>query len=322
MAMINQERIKNFGRVGVLMGGTSTEREISLKSGQAVFKALNESGIEAVSIDIKTDNIDDNRNLLNSHKINCAFLALHGRFGEDGQIQRILESMKLPYTGSGVLASELAMDKVASRRIFEKNNLNVPAFKVVNRGLDWEDFLRNLDFSLPLVIKPASHGSSIGLSIISEKKDLPLALESAFSYDERVIIEEYILGREVTVGILGNEALPVIEIIPKKSFFDYEAKYKPGMTEYVVPAELENDIAGHIQESALKAHQVLGCSGCSRVDMILNKKDLPFVLEVNTIPGLTDISLLPKAAKKVGISFCELCIKLIELAYEKDQSHD
>ena len=313
----NSRTKKEFGKVGVLMGGPSTEREISLKSGKAVYEALKQSGLEVIAIDIKTDSIEENIRLIESCKIDCAFLALHGRFGEDGQIQEILESVKIPYTGSGVLASRLAMDKVASRKIFQANGLNVPKYKIVEKAsytLDWEV---NNNLKLPLVIKPATHGSSIGLSIIDKQEDLDKAVSLAFAFDERIIIEEYVEGREVTVGILKEQPLPVIEIIPKRRFFDYEAKYTPGMTDYEVPAKLEESIAREVKKAALSAHKLLGCSGCSRVDMILSKDNLPFVLEVNTIPGLTNTSLLPRAAKTQGIEFNELCLKLIKLAYEK-----
>jgi D-alanine-D-alanine ligase len=310
----NSRTNNEFGRIGVLMGGPSTEREISLKSGKAVCVALRESGLKVLDIDIKTDSIEENISLIKSHKINCAFLALHGRFGEDGQMQRILEIIKIPYTGSGVEASRLAMDKVASRKIFQAHGLKVPKYRVVDKPPT--DYNLDNDLGLPLVIKPATHGSSIGLSIIDKEEDLSSAMDLAFTFDEKIIIEEYIRGREVTVGILDESALPVIEIIPKKMFFDYEAKYQSGLTDYVVPAKLQEQIAQSIKEAALKAHKLLGCFGCSRVDMILNNDNLVYVLEVNTIPGLTNTSLLPKAAKCVGIEFNELCLKLITLAYE------
>lgn len=316
-----------IGRIGVLMGGSSSEREISLKSGKAVYETLKQSSLQAVPIDIKTDNVEEIINLIKSHNIDCAFLALHGRFGEDGQIQQILEILKIPYTGSGVEASRLAMDKIASRRIFETAGLNVPKYKVVDKphpvreergkssyDADWKT---NHNLGLPLVIKPATQGSSIGLSIIDKKENLDRAVDLAFTFDKNVIIEEYITGREMTVGILDDHALPVIEIIPKKKFFDYEAKYQPGMTDYIVPAQLKENIAQRIKTAALSAHKLLGCLGCSRVDIILNKKDLPVVLELNSIPGLTETSLLPKAAASEGIEFKELCLKLIKLAYEK-----
>lgn len=310
---------KRFGKIGVLMGGPSTEREISLKSGKAVHEALKENGFDAVGIDIINGKKQDNIRLIKSRKISCAFLALHGRFGEDGQIQRILETLKIPYTGSGVRASKLAMDKVSSRRIFEAAGLNVPGYKVINKSTyrqkKGEMILNGLD--LPLVIKPAAGGSSIGLSIIEKEVDLESALKSAFAFDDRVIVEEYIAGRELTVGILEDCALPVIEIVPKKKFFDFEAKYTCGLTEYIVPAEIEERLARKIKRIALTCHRLLGCLGFSRVDIILDKDNRVFVLEVNTIPGLTNTSLLPKAARIVGIEFNELCLKLTQSAYEK-----
>ena len=308
-----------FGKIGVLMGGPSTEREISLKSGNAVYEALRRSGVETVAIDITTDSTEGNIRLIKSHKVDCAFLALHGRFGEDGQIQGILDSIKIPYTGSGAQASRLAMDKIASLGIFELNGLKVPRYSVLEKSSYRPDWKTDNGLGFPLVIKPANHGSSIGLSIIDDSKDLNAAVDLALSFDSRAIIQEYIPGREVTVGILDEKVLPVIEIVPKKRFFDFEAKYKAGMTDYIVPAELEEVVAEKVQAVALSAHKLLGCFACSRVDIIL-KDNSPFVLEINTIPGFTSTSLLPMAAKKIGIEFEELCLKLVRLAYEKKQS--
>lgn len=308
---------KDFGRVGVLMAGPSSEKKVSLKSGHAVLNALREAGVDAIPVIIKNDSINDNIRLLKSKNIDCAFIALHGAFGEDGGIQSILNRLKIPYTGSGVCASKLAMDKVASRNIFKKHGLDVPRSYVIKRN-----FYKGKSpciSSLPLVVKPASHGSSIGLSIVNSKKNIPSAIKLAFKFDKRIIIEEYIRGRELTVGILDDKALPVVEIFPKHFFFDYQAKYKKGLTDYVVPAKLPKAIAEKVKGKALLAHKLLGCSGCSRVDIILDAENKPFVLEVNTIPGFTSTSLLPKAANQAGISFNQLCIKLISLAYEKTQ---
>jgi D-alanine-D-alanine ligase len=306
-----------LGRVGVLMGGPSTEREISLKSGKAVFENLRQLGLDAIAIDIKTSNTSENIRLISSHKIDCAFIALHGLFGEDGQIQEILDGLNIPYTGSRMLASRLAMDKIATRKICQIHGLPVPKYHILDRfsySTNWE---LPENFSLPLVVKPATHGSSIGLSIIDDKKDIDKAISLAFGFDGIILIEEYIKGREVTVGILDKIALPVIEIIPKKRFFDFEAKYQPGMTEYIVPARLEEEISRKIQETAMKVHKLLGCVGCSRVDMILDNANNPVVLELNSIPGFTPTSLLPKAAKVAGIDFPQLCLRLLELAYKK-----
>jgi D-alanine-D-alanine ligase len=299
------------------MGGPSTEREISLKSGKAVCEALKLLNLKVIPIDIKTDNIEENIRLIKSHKIDCAFIALHGRFGEDGQIQEILDTLNIPYTGSGTLASRLAMDKVYSRKICEVYGLPVPRYEILDKSTYHPNWKVDNSLNFPLVVKPATHGSSIGLSITDNKEELDEAVDLAFGFDERILIEEYIGGREVTVGILDNMALPVIEVIPKKRFFDYEAKYQSGMTDYVVPAQLKGDIAKKVQQIAMSMHQLLGCFGCSRVDMILSEDNVPFVLELNSIPGLTPTSLLPKAAKVAGVEFTQLCIKLIKLAYER-----
>jgi len=307
-----------FGKVGVLMAGPSTEKKISLKSGHAVCIALKKSGYSVVPVIIKTDRTQDNIRLLKLKKIDCAFIALHGRFGEDGGIQKILSLLKIPYTGSGIKASRLAMDKIASRKIFQRHGLKVPRSKILNK--DSYDVVNTGSLKLPLVVKPATHGSSIGLSIVEEAKDIPNAINQAFKFDRRILIEEYIKGRELTVGILEDKAMPVIEIIPKRIFFDYQAKYKKGLTNYIVPAKLNPVVTRRVKKAALDSHKLLGCFGCSRVDIILNEKNEPFVLEVNTIPGLTSTSLLPKAAKKLRISFTALCLKLIRLAYEKTQS--
>lgn len=311
--------LEKFGKIGVLMGGPSSEREISFKSGQAVSGALRESGLEVVDIDIKTSDKEEGARLISSRGIDCAFIALHGYFGEDGQIQEALESLKIPYTGSGVEASRLAMDKFLSRQVFERGGLKVPNCCLIEKNSynSRKAFAGVLDF--PLVVKPAGEGSSIGLSIVADRDSLDKAVDEAFGFDSRVIIEEYIEGREFTVGLLDQEALPVVEIVPKTRFFDYEAKYQPGRTDYFLPARLSQRVTEGIQQAALRAHNLLGCQGCSRVDIILNKSNSAEILEVNTIPGFTATSLLPKAAKAAGITFNQLCLKLIKLAYGKKE---
>jgi len=315
--------IKDFGRVGVLMGGPSSEREISLKSGQAVFSALCEAGVEAVAIDITTDNPQENVSLLKKYNLDCAFIALHGRFGEDGTIQSILEQLYLPFTASGVKASKLAMDKIGSLEIFSRGKLYVPKSQFIEKSAYQESsaFMKSGTFKnqlgFPLMVKPANHGSSIGLSLVERISELPAAIELAFKFDEHIIIQEYVSGRELTVGILDEVALPVIEIIPNNKFFDFKAKYQAGLTQYIIPAILDPGVALEVQQVALQAHKLLGCYGCCRVDIILTKEGCPYILEVNTIPGMTTTSLLPKAAKIVGIDFSQLCLKLLELAYEK-----
>lgn len=308
--------IKNFGRVGILMGGPSSEREISFKSGKAVFSALKDAGVEVVAIDITTDNFEDNIRLLKKYNLNCAFIALHGRFGEDGGIQSILEKMHLPFTASGIAASKLAMDKIGSLEIFAQGGLCVPKSEFLEKSTYRKEKALVTNLGFPLVVKPANHGSSIGLSLVETQEQLPVAIALAFKYDEHIVVQEYIPGRELTVGILNQTALPVIEIIPHSKFFDFTAKYQDASTEYIVPAVLDPQTALKVQQEALKAHKLLGCYGCSRVDIILTKDGCPYILEVNTIPGMTSTSLLPKAAKMVGIDFSQLCLKLLELAYE------
>lgn len=300
------------------MGGPSTEREISLKSGTAVYACLKDLALDVVPVDIKTDNAEENRRLIDSSGIDCAFVALHGKFGEDGGIQRILDEMGIVYTGSDAAASMLAMDKVASRRVFEKAGLHVPRYKLLHTGekLPEQECTAHCGI-FPVVVKPASQGSSIGLSIVDQPGGVARALEEAFRFDDRVLIEEYIAGREVTVGILDDYPLPVIEIIPKNKFFDFEAKYHKGFTEYVVPARMEVPLAKNCQNAAVTAHKALGCFGCSRVDLIIAQDGRSYVLEVNTIPGLTETSLLPKAAQAVGIDFSLLCLRLLGMAIRK-----
>lgn len=312
-AIRNTQDARRLGRIGVLLGGSSTERDISIKSGKAVYEALVSLGLDAVMVDITGENTAGDQ--ITKENIKVAFIALHGRFGEDGTLQAILESMNIPYTGSGVLASQLAMDKIVSRAIFEKKNLNVPKYKVLKKKI----FSPDIDHLMfPIVAKPATHGSSIGLSIANNKKELNKAIETAFEYDTRVILEEYIPGKEITVGILDDEPLPVIQISPKRQFFDYTAKYTSGLTEYIVPAKLPPVVSRNAQEAGISAHKALGCKSFSRVDMILDGNNRCVVLEVNTIPGLTAISLLPKAAACIGIDFPTLCLKIVESALNKN----
>ena len=303
------------------MGGTSAEREISLKTGKAIATALKKKGLEVISIDVGKDIA---KRLLEK-RIDLAFIALHGRGGEDGTIQGLLESLGISYTGSGVLASALALNKVQAKKVFKFHGLPIPKFRVLKKGqarqpacLPTRQGLRVKDqgFSLPLVIKPAREGSTIGLSIVHTKRDIKKAMERAFKYDEEIIFEEYIEGKEVTVGIVGDEALPVIEIRPKDAFYTYEAKYIKGLTDFIIPARLPKRVYSQVQKIALSAYHALGCRHFARVDMIVNKKNKPYLLEVNTIPGMTATSLLPQAAAKRGISFDDLVLNILKLAIE------
>ncbi|MCM8798323.1 MAG: D-alanine--D-alanine ligase [Candidatus Omnitrophica bacterium] len=301
------------------MGGPSAEHEISLKSGEAVYTALKELGLDVVPVilpkdfDISADNLECLfKELLQESGIDLVFNALHGNFGEDGKLQKILEKLKVPYTGSNSRASYLGMNKVASRKIFQEAGIFIPKYKV----LDKSNFSQ-IDFTFPCVVKPASGGSSIGVSIVEKEENLPQAITLAFDYDEKIIIEEYIPGKEVTVAILEERPLPVIQIIPRQRFYSYEAKYKDKHTAYLLPAPISKSLQEKAQEQAIKAHRSLGCSGFSRVDMILSREGEPVVLEVNTIPGLTCRSLLPKAAQAVNINFPQLCIKILKSALAK-----
>ena len=294
------------------MGGFSSEREISLQSGTAVAEALKSMGHDVVIFDFQS--IEELVGKLQAGGVDCVFNALHGRFGEDGQVQKILDGLRIPYTGSGVRASQLAMNKVASRRIFQDNGLRVPRYQVVHKN-DLYPQINVAEF--PVVVKPAHEGSSIGQSIVDDINALPSAVESAACFDETIIVEQYIPGREITVGILDGRPLPVIEVVPKNKFYDFQAKYTKGMTEYKVPADMPEDVKGKVQGAAIKAHRLLGCRCFSRVDMILDAKNRPVVLEVNTIPGLTSTSLLPKAAAAVGIGFSQLCSIMVHAAVNK-----
>lgn len=298
-------------RIVVLKGGWSNERAISLKSGAAVEDALKGEGFRVSSFDVK-----NKRSLaeLLKKKFDVVFLALHGKFGEDGCIQALLEGAGIPYTGSGVLASALAMDKIFSKKIFEFEGIPTPPYQVVRRA---SFVVRRKNFQiklqLPVVVKPSCEGSTIGVSIVKNKKELRSAIQLAFRYDDEVLIEKYIEGREISVGILDEKPLPVIELKPRRKFYDYQAKYTAGMCEHIVPALLSEKTYKKAQEFALRSHRVLGCRDYSRVDMRLDK-DKIYVLEVNTIPGMSKLSLVPDAARAAGIGFGKLVGKLIELA--------
>jgi D-alanine-D-alanine ligase len=304
-------------KIAVLMGGPSSERDISLKSGKAVVEALREAGLKVVAVEIN----EDVEEKLEEARVDMVFLALHGKYGEDGTVQEILDRWGIDYTGSGVEASRTAFDKIASKQVFLKEGIATPAFCVLERGDEAEKPGSRFSFppliKNPLVVKPAREGSTIGISIVGREEEYPTALNKAFQYDERILVEEYLDGREVTVGILDGSPLPVIEILPRREFFDFEAKYTKGLTDFNVPAPLPPALYRETQALALKAHRALGCRGMSRVDMKVNSSGKSYVLEVNTIPGMTPLSLLPRAARAAGISFPHLCCRLIEIALKK-----
>lgn len=294
--------IPDFGKVGVILGGTSSEREISLKSGRAIAAALRESGVEVVEI----GEAGEITSAIAAAGIDRAFIALHGHFGEDGTIQEFLADHRIPHTGSDAAASRLAFDKAASRRRFEAAGLNVPSWREYRSGgrVPAPDFF-------PVVVKPCREGSSIGLSVVTSAEDFAAACDLAGRYDERFIVESFIAGPELTVGILGDTPLPVVEIVPAAGHFDYDNKYVKGRTEFIVPARLEEQIALRLREDALRAHRSLGCRHYSRVDIILGSDGIPRVLELNTIPGFTGNSLYPMAARAAGIEFQQLCLELL-----------
>ncbi|MEK6677923.1 MAG: D-alanine--D-alanine ligase [Nitrospirota bacterium] len=301
-------------KIGVLMGGLSAEREVSLKSGDAILKALKDMGYNAAGIDVGRDLADG----LKQEKIEFAFIALHGRYGEDGAVQGMLEIMGIPYTGSGIAASALGMNKVFSKKIFEFHKLPVGQYMILEKKdlKDWKGKDSSLEF--PVVVKPVSEGSSVGVSIVSEEKGLKDAFALAFKYGKEILIEKYIKGREIQVGILGKRPLGAIEIIPKRQFYDYEAKYTANMSEHIFPARLPEQVYNEALELGLKAHSVLGCKGYSRVDLIIDSDNRPFLLEVNTLPGMTNVSLLPEIAKGVGIDFNRLVEMILMEALKED----
>jgi len=305
---------KKYGTVGVLLGGPSAEREISLKSGRAISRALRESGVTVIEI----GEHEEVREGIREHDIDLAFIALHGRFGEDGQVQEFLEGLNIPYTGSGVRASRQAMDKILSYQVFQSAGLINPEYRIIEPG----DILSTPPIPLPVVVKPAREGSSIGLSLVREPGEFMAAITIARRHDERIIVEKYIPGRELTISILEDKALPVIEIIPDNPFFDYEAKYVKGRSEFIVPADLPANVYRDAQRIGLTAHRSLGCYAYSRADILLGEDGGLYLLEVNSIPGFTATSLLPQAARAVGIDFPDLCLKLLDLAIIRGKKGD
>ncbi len=294
-------------RIGVMLGGLSREREVSLKTGKAIVKALTEKGYDVCPIDVGQDIAER----LSTERIDCAFLALHGRFGEDGTLQGMLEMMRIPYTGSGVLASALANHKIMAKKIFIYEKIPTPSFVSFHRDEAGAGSLRPVPFPFPVVVKPAREGSTIGVSIVNVEEGLVRALREASRHDEEILVEEFMKGKEITVGILDDIPLPIIEVTPKGGFYDYHAKYTKGETEYFIPARISREKYLHAQEMSLRAFRVLGCSGCARVDLMTDEAENPYVIEVNTMPGMTETSLLPQAAAYAGISFGDLVERIL-----------
>jgi D-alanine-D-alanine ligase len=302
------------------MGGTSGEREVSLRSGGAITKALRDLGYEVLEIDVGHEVVEQVAELRGS--ADAAFIALHGRLGEDGAVQGLLELMAIPYTGSGVMASAMAMDKIMSKQLFRANAIPVADDVVVtvadieSLGLEGVAEGVSLDLGFPCIVKPNCEGSTLGANRARNVEELEEALEDALSYDEQLIVERYIEGRELTVGLIGGEpvVLPVLEVVASKGIYDYECKYTKGMTEYIVPAHIPEELSYELKRLSLKAHKVLGCEGFSRVDFMLDSDGRAYCLEINTIPGMTELSLIPKAAKAAGISFAQVVEMILETA--------
>lgn len=298
--------IKNM-KIAVLMGGPGTEREVSLRSGAAVARALETRGAVVELVDVK----DAHFSLPGETQL--AYNMIHGTFGEDGEIQQILEARGIPYTGEGVEGSRLAFDKIASKDRFDRHGVPTAEWHILRRG-------ETPRISLPLVLKAPRQGSSVGVHIIRQEPEIPAAIEDCLRFGEEVLVEEFVSGRELTVGVLGQEALPIVEIRPHEGFYDYEHKYTKGASDYLVPAPIGDEATIQVQKAALDACRSLGLEVYSRVDVLLTPGGRIGVLEVNTIPGMTETSLLPKSAAVIGMDFPALCEKIAELSLRRFQS--
>jgi D-alanine-D-alanine ligase len=294
-------------KIAVLMGGPSSERDVSLATGHGISKALRSLGVDVADVDVR----DDNFQL--PEKLDLAFIALHGTFGEDGQIQQLLEQRGVAYTGEGVEGSKLAFDKIRSKEKFEQHGVRTPAWEIIEA--DQRPRMRP-----PMVIKAPRQGSTVGVHIVKSAEEIEPAIAGSAKYDRELLIEKFVSGRELTIGILGDQALPILEIIPKGGFYDFTNKYPflnpqaGGGAEHVCPARIDEDKTAEIQELASRAFRALGLQVYGRVDVILSDSGEPFVLEVNTIPGMTEASLLPEAAAAAGISYIDLCARIIALS--------
>lgn len=294
-------------KIAVLMGGPGSEREVSLATGRGVSKALRSLGIEVVDVDVRDENFQFPKD------VDLAFITIHGTFGEDGQIQKILEERGVAYTGEGVEGSRIAFDKILSKEKFLERGVVTPESEVIDAG-------QRPKMSVPLVVKPARQGSTVGIVIVKKQNELDAALEEAAKYDRKLLIEKFVSGRELTIGILGDQALPILEIIPKGGFYDFNTKYPflnpqaGASAQHVCPAKIDSTLTKKIQELALAAFRALGLAVYARVDVLLSETGEPFVLEANTIPGMTETSLLPEAAAAAGIGYPDLCVRIIELS--------
>ena len=307
----------NQDKIVVVMGGTSTEAEVSRRTGTAILNALKDKGYNAEGMELVPNTFASD-----IQKTGCAivFNALHGKFGEDGLLQGTLDMLGIPYTGSGVLAAAVTMDKAASKRVFVAEGISTPRSHTyysyeMKRELAAEV---EAEFSLPMVVKASSQGSSIGVYIVESHEELKNALVQAFKYNDEVLVEEFIRGRELTVAVWGNEeekeAFPIIEITTLTGRYDYDSKYTKGASAHIIPAPLSEEKTKEIQDLAIKTFTACGCKGVARVDMMLSEDEVPYVIEVNSVPGMTETSLVPDAARAMGIEFPELCERMLEMA--------
>ncbi len=300
--------MNRFGKVGVLLGGRSAERAVSLKSGAMVLAALQRQGVDAHAFDPRERDLA----ALIEERFERVFIALHGRYGEDGTVQGALELLGIPYTGSGVMASALALDKWRTKLVWQAAGIPTPACELLTASSDFGAVATNL--GMPIMVKPANEGSSLGMSKVTKAADLEEAWTLAANYDRLVIAERFIAGVELTVGVLGDAALPVIRLETPRDFYDYEAKYIADSTRYILPSGLAASEEAALQALVLRAFTTLGCRGWGRVDLMLDRAGRPHFLEVNTSPGMTDHSLVPMAARHAGISFDALCVRILESA--------
>jgi D-alanine-D-alanine ligase len=303
---------KGKQKIAVLMGGPGSERDVSLATGRGVLKALRSTGNDVIDVDVRDKDFQLPKD------VDVAFNCIHGTFGEDGQLQKILEDRGVAYTGDGVEESRIAFDKILSKQKFLEHKVATPESEVIDVG-------QRPKMSVPLVVKPARQGSTVGIVIVKKEHELDAALKEAAKYDRKLLVEKFVSGRELTIGILGDQALPILEIIPKGGFYDFNTKYPflnpqaGASAEHVCPANVEADLTKKIQELALRAFRALGLLVYGRVDVLLSDKGEPFVLEVNTIPGMTEASLLPEAAAAAGISYVDLCLRIIELSRAREE---
>jgi len=300
-------------KVAVMLAGTSPERKISIKSGKAVAAALEEAGYAVTKCTVNSDDLKS----LGSMSTDCVFIALHGGFGEGGGIQALLEEKGIPYTGSGPKASRRAMEKVLTKERFLDAHVPTPRFLNISREhqpMEIEVFLAHV--GMPVTVKPAAAGSSVGVEIVYDHQRVFAAVDNALQYGDEALIEDYIRGRELTVGILGDGNLPIVEIIPRGKFFDYEAKYTKGQTAYIVEPLISDALEEEVNDASMRAYRALGCRDYARVDLMLTSEG-PSILEVNTIPGFTETSLLPMAARAANIEFPELCSRIVRMAIDR-----